>query len=77
MLLTFAELCAFLKADETMVFTLIEAGNIPLPLNIGNRLFRWVESDLIRWVQMGCPNFPPPTPAELALIRENHANEKR
>jgi predicted DNA-binding transcriptional regulator AlpA len=69
MLLTFPELCAFLKADEATVISLIEAGSLPPPLNIGNRVVRWVESDLARWVQMGCPGFPPPTPDELELIR--------
>ena len=68
MLLTFSELCAFLKADEPVVLLLIETGSIPPPLNIGNRLVRWLESDLVRWVQMGCPKFPPPTPQEIKLI---------
>ena len=77
MLLTFHELCAFLKADESMVLSLIEAGGIPPPVNIGNRLVRWVESDLIRWVQTGCPCFPPPTSEELTLIRAKHLEEKR
>jgi predicted DNA-binding transcriptional regulator AlpA len=76
MLLTFDELCAFLKADELMVLTLIEAGSVPPPMNIGNRLVRWVESDLARWVQMGCPSFPPPTPEELNLIRAKQAEER-
>jgi predicted DNA-binding transcriptional regulator AlpA len=76
MLLTFDELCAFLKADEAMVFSLIEAGSVPPPVNIGDRLVRWVESDLIRWVQMGCPRFPPPTPEELVLIRTKRVDEK-
>lgn len=77
-LLTFHELCAFLKADEAMVLSLIEAGVVPLPLNIGNRLVRWLQSDLIRWVQTGCPRFPPPTAEDLALIRaEQRPEEKR
>ena len=76
MLLTFPELCEFLKADEPMVLSLIEAGSVPPPVNIGNQLIRWVESDLVRWVQMGCPNFPPPTPEELGLIRTNRVEEK-
>jgi excisionase family DNA binding protein len=75
MLLTFSELCEYLKADEPMVLALIEAGSIPPPLNIGNRLIRWVESDLARWVQAGCPSFPPPTPEELVLICEKYAEE--
>ena len=75
MLLTFPELCAFLKADEPMVMSLIEAGSVPPPVNIGNQLIRWVESDLVRWVQMGCPSFPPPTPEELDLIRTNRVEE--
>lgn len=77
MLLTFDELCGFLKADEGIVFSLIEAGSIPPPLNIGDRLVRWVETDLTRWVQTGCPRFPPPTEAELAMIREKHTRERR
>jgi predicted DNA-binding transcriptional regulator AlpA len=76
MLLTFDELCAFLKADEPMVLLLIEAGSIPPPVNIGDRLIRWVEGDLSRWVQTGCPKFPPPTPDELALIRAKRVEEK-
>ncbi|MEN6457451.1 MAG: hypothetical protein ABFC63_00845 [Thermoguttaceae bacterium] len=84
-LMTFEELCAFLKADQDMVLALIEAGAVPPPLNVGDRLVRWVQSDLIRWVQMGCPNFPAPTHEELALIRANrvekvsieHAEENR
>jgi predicted DNA-binding transcriptional regulator AlpA len=76
MLLTLDELCAFLKADEPMVLSLIEVGSVPPPVNIGNRLIRWVESDLDRWVQMGCPKFPPPTSDELDLIRTKHAEEK-
>ncbi len=75
MLLTFHELCAFLKADESMVLSLIETGGIPLPVNIGDRLVRWVESDLIRWVQTGCPRFPPPTFEELSLIRSEYLKE--
>jgi predicted DNA-binding transcriptional regulator AlpA len=75
-LLTFQELCAYLKADESLVLSLIEFGGIPLPVNIGNRLVRWVESDLIRWVRTGCPRFPPPTPEELALIRGTRLEEK-
>jgi predicted DNA-binding transcriptional regulator AlpA len=75
MLLTFQELCTFLKADEAVVLSLIESGGLPPPLNIGNRLIRWAESDLARWVQMGCPNFPPPTPEELDLIRANRLEE--
>jgi predicted DNA-binding transcriptional regulator AlpA len=75
MLLTFSELCAFLKADEPMVLSLIEAGSIPPPVNIGNRLIRWVASDLERWVQKGCLSFPPPTPEELALIQARYAEE--
>ena len=76
MLLTLHELCTFLKADESIVLSLIEAGGIPPPVNIGNRLVRWVESDLIRWVQTGCPRFPPPTSEELTLIRTKHLEEK-
>jgi predicted DNA-binding transcriptional regulator AlpA len=75
MLLTFHELCTFLKADPAMVLSLVEAGGIPLPVNIGNRLVRWVESDLTKWVQTGCPRFPPPTPDELALIRSTYIEE--
>ena len=60
-----------------MVLSLLEAGSIPPPVNIGNRLIRWVVSDLDRWVQMGCPNFPPPTPEELAMIREKRTDEPR
>ena len=75
-LLTFRELCAFLKADAPTVLLLIEAGSIPPPVNIGDRLIRWVESDLTRWVQTGCPKFPPPTPEELTLIRARHAEEE-
>jgi predicted DNA-binding transcriptional regulator AlpA len=70
MLLTFPELCKFLKADEAMVLSLIEAGSVPPPVNIGNRFVRWVESDLDRWVQTGCPSSPPLTPEELTLIRQ-------
>ena len=77
MLLTFQELCTFLKADEAVVLSLIESGSLPPPVNIGDRLIRWVESDLARWVQMGCPKFPPPTPEELTLIRTKHLEEKR
>jgi predicted DNA-binding transcriptional regulator AlpA len=77
MLLTFHELCTFLKADAAMVLSLVEAGGIPLPVNIGNRLVRWVEIDLTRWVQAGCPRFPPPTPDELALIRTTYAEEQK
>ena len=69
MLLTFRELCTFLKADESVVLSLIEGGNIPPPVNIGDRLVRWVESDLTRWVQTGCAKFPPPTAEEIDLIR--------
>jgi hypothetical protein len=29
-----------------------------------------VESDLTRWIQTGCPSFPPPTAEELAMIRQ-------
>ena len=60
---------------EPLVLLLIEAGSIPPPVNIGDRLIRWVESDLLRWVQTGCPKFPPPTPDELALIRAKQAEE--
>ena len=76
MLLTFGELCTFLKADEAVVLSLIESGSLPPPLNIGDRLVRWVNSDLARWVQMGCPKFPPPTREELTLIRAKHLEEK-
>lgn len=69
MLLTFQELCAFLKADDVTVMLLFESGNLPPPLTIGDRLIRWVESDLARWVQMGCPNFPAPTPEEIDMVR--------
>jgi predicted DNA-binding transcriptional regulator AlpA len=75
MLLTFDELCVFLKADETTVLLLIEAGGVPPPVNIGDRLVRWVETDLTRWVQTGCPRFPPPTEAELAMIRAKKSEE--
>ena len=61
-LLTFQELCTFLKADEEVVLSLIESGSLPPPLNIGDRLIRWAESDLARWLQMGCPTYPPPVP---------------
>jgi predicted DNA-binding transcriptional regulator AlpA len=67
-LMTFDELCAFLKAEEALVLALIEAGSVPPPVNIGDQLVRWVESDLARWVQMGCPKFPPPTPEEIRLL---------
>ena len=77
MLLTFQELCTFLKADEAVVFELIESGSLPPPLNIGNRLIRWAESDLARWLQMGCPKYPPPAPEELTLIRTKYLEEKR
>ncbi len=76
-LLTFHELCAFLKADESLVLSLIEVGAVPMPVNVGNRLIRWVASDLARWIQTGCPHFPPPTPEELALIRGKYLEEKR
>jgi predicted DNA-binding transcriptional regulator AlpA len=77
MLLTFRELCEFLKADESMVLSLIEEGAIPLPLNIGDRLVRWVQSDLARWVQTGCPRFPPPTADDLTLILRERLEEDR
>jgi predicted DNA-binding transcriptional regulator AlpA len=77
MLLTFVELCSFLKEDGTTVISLIEAGCIPPPVSIGNRLVRWVESDLVRWVQTGCPSFPPLTPDELALIRRQTTGDDR
>ena len=77
LLLTFHELCTFLKADETTVLSLIETGSVPPPVNIGDRLIRWVEGDLIRWVQTGCPRFPPPTAEELALIQSKRMDEKR
>jgi predicted DNA-binding transcriptional regulator AlpA len=77
MLLTFDELCAFLKTDAPMALLLIEAGSVPPPVNIGNRLIRWVQADLARWVQMGCPKFPPPTPEEMDLIRGKSVEEKR
>ena len=77
MLLTFHDLCSFLKADEATVLSLFEAGGIPPPLNIGDRLVRWVESDLTRWVQTGCPRFPPPSHEELALLRRNRLEEQR
>ncbi len=77
MLLTFQELCTFLKADEAVVLSLIESGSLPPPLNIGDRLVRWLESDLARWLQMGCPKYPPPAPEELTLIRTKHLEEKR
>ena len=77
MLLTFDDLCKFLKADEPTVFLLIEEGGMPPPVNIGDRLIRWVESDLTRWVQMGCPRFPPPTASELTMIRSKQLEEKR
>jgi len=76
-LLTFQELCTLLKTDESMVLSLIETGSVPPPVNIGNRLVRWVQSDLIRWVQTGCPHYPPLTPEELALIRTKQLEEKR
>ena len=66
----------FLKADEPTVFSLLEEGGIPPPVNIGDRLVRWVESDLIRWVQTGCPRFPPPSPEELLMIRAKQLEEK-
>ena len=77
MLLTFQELCVLLKADEPLVLWLIETGGVPPPVNIGGRLIRWVESDLVRWVQTGCPRFPPPTPEEITLIRVTHADGNR
>jgi hypothetical protein len=58
-----------LKVDEAVVLLLIESGSLPKPLNIGGRLIRWAESDLAKWLQMGCPKYPPPAPEELALIR--------
>ena len=76
MLLTFHELCTFLKADEPTVLLLIEEGAIPPPVIIGDQLVRWVENDLMRWVKMGCPRFPPPTSEELTLIRTKHFEEK-
>ncbi len=76
MLLTFHELCAFLKADEPMVLLLIKEGAIPPPVIIGDQLVRWVENDLIRWVQTDCPRFPPPTSEELTLIRTKHLEEQ-
>jgi predicted DNA-binding transcriptional regulator AlpA len=77
MLLTFQELCTFLKADEPTVFSLIEVGSVPPPVNIGDRLVRWLESDLVKWVQAGCPRFPPPAPDELELIRTRQLEEAR
>lgn len=71
LLLTFDELCAFLKADRTTVMSLIEAGSVPPPVNIGDLIVRWVETDLTRWVQTGCPRFPPPTVVELAILRKS------
>jgi predicted DNA-binding transcriptional regulator AlpA len=76
-LLTFRELCTFLKADEAAVMSLIESGGIPPPVNIGDRLVRWVEGDLVRWVQVGCPRFPPPTLDELAMIRAQQLAERQ
>jgi predicted DNA-binding transcriptional regulator AlpA len=75
-LLTFQELCTFLKADEEVVLSLIESGSLPPPLNIGDRLIRWAEGDLARWLQMGCPKYPPPVHEELTLIRTKHLEEK-
>ena len=37
MLLTLQELCTFLKADDAVVLSLIEAGSLPPPLDIGDR----------------------------------------
>ncbi len=76
MLLTFQELCTFLKADEEVVLSLIESGSLPPPLNIGDRLIRWAEGDLARWLHMGCPKYPPPVLDEVTLIRTKHLEEK-
>jgi predicted DNA-binding transcriptional regulator AlpA len=75
-LLTFQELCDFLKTDETTVFSLIEEGGVPPPMNIGDRLVRWVETDLTRWVQTGCQRFPQPSPEEIKMIRSKCDKEK-
>jgi predicted DNA-binding transcriptional regulator AlpA len=76
-LLTFPDLCRLLQANERIVLSLIEEGSVLPPVRIGNRLVRWAKGDLIRWLRVGCPKFPPLTPEELSLILAEYPDAKR
>lgn len=76
MLLTFEDVCDFLGTDEPTALALIEAGHLPPSVSIGGRLVRWRATDLVRWVEMGCPDYIAPTMREFTTLRERNVEEQ-
>ncbi len=50
-----AKLCSF---SESMLYKLNRAGKMPPPIRIG-ALLRWKRSDVVRWIEEGCPEDRP------------------
>ncbi|MFC1761808.1 helix-turn-helix transcriptional regulator [Planctomycetota bacterium] len=41
--------------SERTIWRLCDSAKMPAPIRIG-RSVRWRRSDILRWIQLGCPN---------------------
>lgn len=55
-LLTAQSVGAKLSLSKRAVFRMRSAGLICAPLRVGQGAVRWRQSDIEKWIRMGCPN---------------------
>ncbi len=54
-LFTVKQLASLLQMGESSIWRYRDAGYLPAPLKIG-RSVRWRQSDIMDWINAGCPN---------------------
>lgn len=55
MLLDVRSVAAQMDVSVRKVWQLVSSGGMPAPIRIG-RAVRWRESDVNKWIEMGCPS---------------------
>jgi hypothetical protein len=63
-MLTIFELAAHCRISWQDLRDLLEMGNVPAPIVVGNWL-RFRKTDIARWESCGCPTCDPPAEADL------------
>jgi prophage regulatory protein len=54
-LLRMREAAAFCNIGESTAWRYLSAGRFPKPIRVGGGALRWRRSDLIAWIEKGCP----------------------
>lgn len=55
LLLSVKQVAQIVASSERTLWRLSDSGQMPSPVRIG-RSVRWRRSDILRWVELGCPS---------------------